>query len=302
MPSFLQNRLLLYFLPLLLLLSSCISNKKHQAAIEVINTEHQSEAASLQDQIDSANNKINELELRLAERIGENNILLMLRDELINEVEVLESNIENLSNTSTSAQKTLSADLAQKDQKIKELKGLLAEVETTIIEHEDIIHQITGNLNFIAQDFLDDIEVTLGFGYATIDVQESFLFKKGSTTRLRDNGFTLLEKFSDIFQKFPNVKVHIIGHTDTAPPRDKKRYNDNWNFSALQSATLVRTLIDDYDVSSNQLTLAAKADSAPKASNATTEGKLKNRRIEMFLTLEAEDLAKKIRKVLSKVE
>lgn len=270
------------------------------AAIELLKNEHQAEVAQMQGQIDTANNTIKSLELNLAERIGENNILLMLRDELQEEVQNLEGNIENLNTSSSSTQKSLSADLAKRDLRIKELKAYLVEVENTIIEHEAIIKQITGDLNYIAQDYPDDIEVNLSFDYATIDIKEAFLFKKNSTTRLTDNGITILEKFSEIFQKYPNIKVQVIGHTDTAPPRDKKRYGDNWNFSALQSATVVRMLIDDYDVSANQLMLGAKAEFAPKASNATTDGKLLNRRIEMFIEISAEDLAKKIRTVLAK--
>ncbi len=256
----------------------------------------------MQEKIDTANRSIKDLELNLAERIGENNILLMLRDELQIEILNLESNIENLSSSSSSAQKNLSANLAKKDLQIKQLNAYLKEVETTIAAHEDIIKKITGDLNYIAQDYPEDIEVNPGFNYAKIDIKEAFLFKKNSTTRLQDNGFVILEKFSEIFQKFPNAKVQVIGHTDTAPPRDKKRYGDNWNYSALQSATVVRTLIDDYDVSANQLTLSAKAEFAPKASNATSEGKLTNRRVELLILLETENLAKKIRAVLAKIQ
>lgn len=291
-----------FFLSLALIFSSCISNKKHQAAIDLINIEHQTEVNSLQGKIDTAHLTINGLELNIAERIGENNILLMLRDELQDEIGTLESNIANLSSSSSSTQKNLSADLAQKSQEIKQLKKYFKEVEMAIVAHENVIQQLTGNLNFIAQDYPEDIEVTLGFDFATIDIQEGFLFKKNSASRLLDTGLPVLEQFSKIFQQYPNIKVQVIGHTDTAPPRDKKRYADNWNFSALQSATIVRTLIEEYDVGANQLTLAAKGEFAPKGSNATAEGKLKNRRIEFFIRMNSEDLAKKVRAVLAKVE
>lgn len=296
-----KNQSLLLFFALLLF-SACISNKKYQAAIELINNQHQGEVALLQGKINNANGQIRDLELNIAERIGENNILLILRDELTQEIETLELNIENLSNTSSSAQKNLSADLTQKRQYIDQLKGHLANVETSIVEYEEIIKQLTGSLNFIAQDYPEDIDVSLGFDFATIEIKEAFLFKKNSTTRLLDSGQTILEKFSEVFQEYPNIKVQVIGHTDTAPPRELKRYKDNWNFSALQSATIVRTLIDDYDVSANQLMLGAKAEYSPRGSNVTAEGKAKNRRIEFYIAMDSEDLAKKIRKVLAEVK
>jgi len=295
-----QNRfLLLLFTPLFF--SACISNKKHLEAIDLSNAKHLLEVNNLQGEINTANEKIKQLELNVAERIGENNILLMLRDELQLEIATLQSNMKNLSSSSTSTQKNLSANLAQKDQKIAELKDYLAEVETTISEHESIIQNIAGDLNYIAQDYPNDMEVSLSFDFATLDIQEAFLFKKNSSTRLIEDNLIVIEKFSEIFQKYPNLKVQIIGHTDTAPPKDKKRYGDNWNFSALQSATIVRTFIDEYDVNANQLTLAAKAEFSPKASNATSDGKLKNRRIEFHITMDSEDLAKKVRGILSMV-
>ncbi len=297
--SILKTKLLLSCFAVLIF-SACVSNKKHLAAIEVINSQHQLQVAQLQEKIDTSANSIKELELNLAERIGENNILLILRNELQVEIEDLEASIENLSSTSSSKQKNLSSDLAKKDKQIQQLKNLLGDVESTIVQYEDIIKQITSDLNYIAQDYPDDIDVSLGFDFAIIDIKESFLFKRNSATRLTDSGLDILEKFSGIFEKFPRINVQVIGHTDTDPPKDKKRYKDNWNFSALQSATVVRTLIDEFDISSNQLTLAAKADSAPKASNATTDGKLKNRRIEMYLTMDSRDLAKAIRAVLAK--
>lgn len=296
-----KMRYLLLF-SLALLLTSCISNKKHRAAVEALNTQHADQVGALQVALDTANQKITQRNLTIAERIGENNILLMLRDELISEVETLEGTIENLSSSSSSAQKALSENLVAKEREIKRLHELLEEVEKVIAGKEALINTMTGDLNLIAQDFPDDIDVSLGFDYAVINVVESFMFRRNSATRLEDDGLAVLEKFAGIFQKYPRINVQVIGHTDTAPPRDKKRFGDNWNFSALQSATVVRTLIDEYDVSANQLTLSAKGEFAPRASNATSEGKLQNRRIELFITMNTEDLAKEIRAVLAKAK
>lgn len=293
---------LLLLLTILFFLPSCISNKKHKAAIDLIKNQHVTEVAKLNNEISDRDEKIYGLELSLSERIGENNILLMLRDELQAEVEKLESNIENLSSSSSSTASTLRADLADRERKIKTLKQLLSEVDQTLTQHGEVIKEMTGALNFLAQDYPEQIDVSFGYDFAKFNIVESFLFKKNSTTRLHDEGYSFLEKFADIFQQYPNVKVQVVGHTDTDPPRDKKRYADNWNFSALQSATIVRTIVDDFDVSTNQITLSAKAEFAPRGSNATTDGKLKNRRIEFLIALDSEDLADKVRKVVEKAD
>jgi chemotaxis protein MotB len=269
--------------------------------MEAINTQHSSEVDQLQGALDTARQTITRRNLTIAERIGENNILLMLRDELNEEVETLKIKIETLSNNSSAAQQALSENLAAKEREIRRLRLLLQEVEQTMAAKEALIRTMAGDLDTIAQSFPDDIDIKLGFDYAVIQISESFLFRRNSATRLNDEGLTILEKIASIFQKFPSISVQVIGHTDTAPPRDQKRFGDNWNFSALQAATVVRTLIDEYDVSANQLTLSAKGEFAPRASNASPEGMLKNRRIELYIAMSTEELAKEIREVLALV-
>ena len=68
-------------------LSSCISNKKHIAAVDLLKAEAdallQQEVDLRDEKIENANQQITDLKLQLAERKGENNILVQLRDCLL---------------------------------------------------------------------------------------------------------------------------------------------------------------------------------------------------------------------------
>ena len=75
----------------LIYFSSCVSNKKHQATLDLRDSEHLAAVNRYQAEIDSLKNKVYKLELNVAERIGENNILLVLREELQTEISNLES-------------------------------------------------------------------------------------------------------------------------------------------------------------------------------------------------------------------
>ena len=83
-PKLLPRFFLLFLIPLFF--SACVSNKKHKAAITLLQSQHDAklkEEIKVRDsKLNIANNKITDLNLQLAERKGENNILLLLRNEL----------------------------------------------------------------------------------------------------------------------------------------------------------------------------------------------------------------------------
>jgi len=96
---------LLLFIPLFC--ASCISKKKHLEALTLL--QNQSDAQLRQEvelrdsKINIANKNIEDLRLQLAERKGENNILVDLRKELEVQINDLESNMENMSSRSSSS-------------------------------------------------------------------------------------------------------------------------------------------------------------------------------------------------------
>ena len=107
----------------------------------------------------------------------------------------------------------------------------------------------------------------------------------------------MLQRISKVLNRYPTFYTQVVGHTDTTQP-DTKRYKDNWNYSALEAATVVRTLISDFDVNSSQISVGSKGEYEPRGSNATFDGKQKNRRIEFVVYRQGEDLAKEVQKVV----
>ena len=73
----LTHRSIILILTVPFLFSACISNKKHQAAVDLMQSQHQTEVSLLQQEVDTAQAQIRRLELNVAERIGENNILVI---------------------------------------------------------------------------------------------------------------------------------------------------------------------------------------------------------------------------------
>jgi len=294
------------FLSFSLLLSSCISKKKHLAALELLKAD---QATVLQQEIDvrdieirKSKAEITDLNLQLAERKGENNILVQLREELQTQIAGLENQLENMSSSSSSAQQNLNSNLQQKELEITQLKAVQKEVDKTLARHTSILEQMGNDLRYELQNVNPQqydqfkFEVTTGLDEINIIVLDEIIFQKKSVTRMKDEGIAVFEKVSEVLQKYPNMSISIIGHTDSTPA--KKRDVDNWNVAAQKAASVLRLLTEDLDLNPSSVTLASKGEYVPRESNETTDGKNKNRRIQLRVAPRSEELVKAVRKVL----
>ena len=76
----------------------------------------------------------------------------------------------------------------------------------------------------------------------------------------------------------PALKVLIVGHTD-----NQGAYDANVALSQRRADAVVAALSHDYGVAPARLRAAGDANTAPVATNATDEGRARNRRVEMVV-------------------
>ncbi len=284
------------------LLGGCISNKKHLLALEM---QAKKEAALLEQEtslrdskIRRAEESITDLNLQLAEAKGENNVLLMLRGELQDRITQLEGTIENVSSQSSSTQQNLNQNLQQKDSEIQRLNGLIAEVNITLDRHTQLMGTLAGELRQeIGAILQTQYFIETGLEEVRLILLDDLIFKSKSVVKVNDLALTVLEKLSDVLSRYPTMNLSVIGHTDNAPPARKSSV-DNWNVGAQQAATVVRILTEEYDFSPSQVTLGARGEFKPRASNETAAGKNENRRVEFIMAPRSEDLVRAIRSVI----
>ena len=293
---------IIFFFSVLCFLTGCISNKKHLLALE--NQAKRGAAileqeTSLRDsKIRRAEESITNLNLQLAEAKGENNILIMLRGELEDRITQLEGTIENVSSKSSSTQQNLNQNLEQKNSEINRLKGLIAEVNTTLDRHTQLMGTLAGELRQEVGAILKiQYFIEPGLEEVRLILLDDLIFKPKSVTKVNDLALTILEKVSEVISHYPTMHLNVISHTDNAPPARKSSV-DNWNVSAQQAATVVRILTEEYDLSPSQVTLGAQGEFKPRASNETTSGKDENRRVEFIIAPRSEDLVRAIRSVI----
>jgi chemotaxis protein MotB len=288
-----------------ILFIGCVSNKKHLATIQTLKNTNERVVNNWQEkytgkksELDISEEKSRQFELDLAERKGENNILVDLKNELQLQIESMESQMNNLGSSSETVEKYLRKAIKTKEGEIATLQQKLNDVEEVFEKNKKMLEQISGDLSLGLQSIeLNAAEITTQLDKIILIMPSDLLFRQNRTSRITSSGNTLLEKISVILNRYPQTIIQVIGHTDNSSP-DAKKFKDNWNYSSLQAATIVRSLASDHDMNASQLSAIGKGEFEPRTSNSTQEGKAMNRRIELVIFKPTEDLAKEIRAII----
>ncbi len=161
-----------------------------------------------------------------------------------------------------------------------------------IIQKQD---SIVSYINKIVSDALmgfdtDELNIEAKNGKLYITMQNKLLFQSGSA-EVESKGVEALAKLSEILKKNDDLNIMIEGHTDNVPIKTEK-YPDNWALSVARANSIIRILTETYNVSPNKITAAGRSEYSPIEGSETTEGNAKNRRIEIVLTPNLEELYK----------
>ena len=109
-------------------------------------------------------------------------------------------------------------------------------------------------------------------------VTEAMKFRSGSS-RLSKAEREALNGLAETLKNNPKIQILVEGHTDN------KKFvadsgMDNWDLSIKRAKSAVSYLIRQ-GVDASQLAIAGKGENAPTADNETSEGRMKNRRVEL---------------------
>jgi chemotaxis protein MotB len=99
---------------------------------------------------------------------------------------------------------------------------------------------------------------------------------------LKPQGRALLDAVARVLLSAGPRPIQIDGHTDSVPLSGGP-YTDNWGLSSARAAAVVRRFVDD-GFSPRRLTAGGHADNRPVATNATADGRARNRRVEILLS------------------
>jgi chemotaxis protein MotB len=120
-----------------------------------------------------------------------------------------------------------------------------------------------------------------------VELAESILFDSGRAD-LKQDGQVALGEVAEVLKTIPNRDFQIAGHTDNVPI-NSRRFPSNWELSTARAVEVTRFLAEQ-GMTRERLSAAGYAETQPVASNDDPEGRAKNRRIEIVLMPNLDEL------------
>jgi chemotaxis protein MotB len=224
-------------------------------------------------------------------KLQEINELQAQLDELQGKWERDEERIAELSAESTRLQNQLRDLSTQADQ----LQVNLAEVQRLYDEARRQQEQQAARLALFRQTLerframiqSGRLRVRIDRGRMVVEMSSSVLFPTGSA-ELSEMGRVTLSELAAVLMGIADRNFQVAGHTDNVPI-SSGRYDDNWELSTGRALTVVRFL-QEVGVDPTRLAAVGYGEYQPVAENTTEYGKEQNRRIEIVLMPNLDEL------------
>jgi chemotaxis protein MotB len=180
---------------------------------------------------------------------------------------------------------SLSNSLAEREKKVKELEQVLANKDKAV---QDLRTKISNALLNFKEN---DITVKVKNGKVYVSLAEQLLFGSGSID-VDAKGVTALQQLARAIKDQRDINIMVEGHTDNVPISKKSQYmSDNWDLSVMR-ATSITKILTNAGVSPHQVTASGRGEFSPLASNDSPQSKQKNRRTEIIITPDLDELFK----------
>jgi chemotaxis protein MotB len=79
------------------------------------------------------------------------------------------------------------------------------------------------------------------------------------------------------------LDVIIEGHTDNVRVTPGSRYDSNWELSTARATAVLARLVDSQGLDPRRLSAAGYGEHRPVVSNASAEGRARNRRVDVVV-------------------
>jgi chemotaxis protein MotB len=132
-----------------------------------------------------------------------------------------------------------------------------------------------------------DLTVALREGRMVIQLPTDVLFDSGRVD-IKRRGRVALKQLEGVLATMDGRRFQVAGHTDNVPI-ETPRYRSNWELSTARGVEVVRLLIEQ-GMKANVVAAAGYGEFDPVASNDSPLGRARNRRIEITLQPNIDEL------------
>jgi len=290
-------------------LTSCVSMKEFNDTKNRLNAENEQlkqnkmelEAATteLRGRVEQLSAQNENLRKQLDETLYEMNVGKRNNSALEKEVADLQRQLEALNSGSSAEIEKLINELGSREDKLRDAEKELRERNAKLIELQNVLAQ----KDQAVKDLKDKVMKALtGFnnngltvheknGKVYVSLEEKLLFKTGKWD-VDPNGQKAIRELSNVLAQNPDINIMVEGHTDDVPMRGSGDVKDNWDLSVMRSTAVTKILTQNSQIDPNRIISAGRGEYLPLSSDKTPEGRQMNRRTEIILTPNLDELLK----------
>ena len=252
-----------------MLFTSCVSNKKFTASENRAN-KLQNENAKNLSQLNDCNNQVT--------KMNDDKSLLQKQNETkLKEYALMQNDLLLIATQS----KMTIADQAKR---LKNLQDMI-QIQT------DKTNELKNSISKAMMNYkTDELNIYQKDGKVYVSLAEKLLFKSGSDV-VDTKGKAALKTLAAVLNNSKDFTVAIEGHTDDVPIKTKM-FEDNWDLSTARASSIVRILTKDNGFDSGRITASGKSEFHPIGANTTAEGRANNRRTEIILSPDLQEIYK----------
>lgn len=224
-----------------------------------------------------------------------------MRD-LLQQLQDFQNDLQAGEDALSSTQAALMEKRGRLEKTVEDLEGAKNAIEernARILEMERLINQKDSLMNSLQHRVVEamkgyqgnGLDVHMKDGRLYVSLDEKLLFKSGQWA-VDPNGQQALTKLAVVLAENKDIKVLIEGHTDNVPFNGSGQIKDNWDLSVKRATSIVAILLQNKGIAPSRITAAGRGEYIPLDPAETKEARQKNRRTEVILTPDLDELMK----------
>ena len=222
----------------------------------------------------------------MSDKAKETKKLLEQLEQAQSELFAKEDELNKLSNSLDAKEEELK--IAQEELEARSVR--VTELETIINKKDSMVTALKKSISKALIGLEGEgLTIEKRNGKVYISLEEDLLFASGKYV-VNSGGVTALNKLATALSTQTDLEILVEGHTDNIPLSGKGLVKDNWDLSVMRATNVVKVLTENQSLNPLQLTAAGRAEFVPIASNETKQGRSSNRRIEIILSPNLDDL------------
>lgn len=233
------------------------------------------------DKINALNNELLDKYNKLLAGSGSEN------RKLLSDLEALRLDLMNREDSVNALSKRVAMDRAALAEREKELAALQAELAAKDAAMKSLKDRVSGALTGFEGKGLSVVQRD---GRVYVSMENKLLFPSGSYA-IDTQGRELIIKLAKAIEGEKDLNVMVEGHTDTDKVQGGGAIKDNWDLSVMRATSVVRLMQENSGLDPKRVTAAGRGEYIP----VDPTDKAKNRRIEIVLAPDLEELMKLVK-------